>query len=365
MNGSAVLRGVLIVAIVPLIVLAATGSAAEDIAGNAEAGYSFAPSDIREVLAAPYPGSNVVDLGAKGLEPGDVIDPYLEDWVADDTQVHIPEGTYRLTSIQIFRGIGNASIVGAGEVVLDRGDLHDAVISLRPNGDFLIKNVTLKGRGSERPSGSGINLATSNPDAAIVLQNVKMNDGAVQGDAGGIFIFPEHAGKAYLIDLEIAGFPDNGMYGSAPGIPDRGQQGEVHVYGGVYKNNNISNIRIGSHHSSIRNAVSIHDELAPPYATGARNQRGIWIQQPGQDLRIEDCDFIQTVGWHAMITDGSGKITNIRIHTESDRPAIRTDANWSGDGIHITGSGAKDITGGNFTNVLTGEDAEPPSIPGF
>ena len=75
-------------------------------------------------------------------------------------------------------------------------------------------------------------------------------------------------------------------------------------------------------------------------------------------MKIENCDLIQTVGWRPIITDGSGGINNTRIYTESEGAAITADDHWTGDEIHIRGPGNREITGGEFTNVFTGEDAE-------
>ena len=325
------------------------------------------PPDIREVLLMlPY-GDNIIDLGEKGLQPGDVIDAYLKEYVRDDNQVRIPEGTYHLTQELSFNA-ANASIVGMGEVVLDRGDGHASRILINTAGDFAVWNITLKGKGGPL-HGGGINPSAIHPDATIVIRNYKNNDGAEIGTSSGMFVGRGHAGTLFLINVEIAGFPDNGLYGSAPAT-SLGGGGVIHLIGGLYRNNNVTNVRVGSDNSTIRYVVSIQDDIAPyDSRTESVVQRGFWPQQAGQNLLIENCDFINKRNAAGILLAAfggttSGTIRNVRILNDSIREAIRipVGAEWQAYDVHITGSGNLNIAPGEMLDkrVFRGEDADPP-----
>lgn len=127
-----------------------------------------------------------------------------------------------------------------------------------------------------------------------------------------------HSGTAYFIDCHIESFPNNGLYGSGPG-QGNGPGGAVHVIRGLFRNNNVSNVRVGSDTSSVIGTVSIQDGHAP--INRGDNQRGVWVRETGQNMRIEAVDIIQAVGGDGALRidardgGGSGTIRDVRIKT--------------------------------------------------
>lgn len=74
-----------------------------------------------------------------------------------------------------------------------------------------------------------------------------------------------------IIDCHAYDFANNGIYASNCGKKSGGG-GKVHVRGGLYKNNNISGIRIGSPGSSIKNVVVTYVKFRAGSGEPARNK---------------------------------------------------------------------------------------------
>ena len=146
--------------------------------------------------------------------------------------------------------------------------------------------------------------------------------------------------------------------------PDRGGGGEVHVLRGLFRNNNIAGVRLGTKGSSVRGTVIVQDELSPPGLGGGRNQRGLWLRNyvPDADFVVEDVHITQTVGYAPFITGSTGTASRVRIHTDTkDHEAIAVnDTTFAGDDIDVTGSGNLFVPESSFTDVCTGDDCEVP-----
>ncbi|WP_259517196.1 hypothetical protein [Halanaeroarchaeum sp. HSR-CO] len=99
----------------------------------------------------------------------------------------------------------------------------------------------------------------------------------------GVYVGDSHAGELVFKDCELEGFSDNGLYASSPGLRS-GKNGIVRVEGGKYRNNNISNIRLGSTGSTARNVDVVATD--PPDAESV-NVRGIRFRHR-QDQLVEN-----------------------------------------------------------------------------
>jgi hypothetical protein len=137
-----------------------------------------------------------------------------------------------------------------------------------------------------------------------------MRDGAKEGfSATGILVGADHAGKLHIDDCQMWHFPSKGVYGSSPGS-QIGAGGTVHVNGGLYKNNNDCDVRIGSPGSTVRNIISIKDasttgdtvtwkDPIPRRYSGDRRDiiqtRSIRLKN-GRDVLVEGCEFRHEVG---------------------------------------------------------------------
>lgn len=307
-------------------------------------------------------GATTVNLGDEGLSEGDVIDPYLEEHFVDGNEVHVPEGTYQWEG-DGFGETANASLIGDGAgAVLDTGDgfyLSENIVAT--SGTVHIKNLTHKGEvdGSDYWSRIGV---WAESGATLVFENFNRPDGAAPDtDHGGFYVPDNHEGELLFKCCHVEGFSNNGLYGSSA-------NGVVGVEGGLWRNNNVASIRLGSDGSYVRGSTIVHDEPIPTDSGGGNNGRGIWIRESGSNIQIDDCDitFRDVDGatgpilMHGDASSSTGSITNVRIRNEGDDDAISTDGDWDGDTISLTGDGNLDYPS-DFTNVCEGSDCESPT----
>ncbi|MGM0591273.1 MAG: hypothetical protein ACQETI_06535 [Halobacteriota archaeon] len=131
------------------------------------------------------------------------------------------------------------------------------------------------------PSGTGVVERFTAREGGAWVSNTP-NDGNLWRGPTGIMVSHYHRGTVELVDCELGGFPDNGVYaGNA--------KGTVVVDGGVYRNSHASNLRIGGHHSRIEGATVIVDENPGLFTNqrGIRLDRGSWLQVLDTTIRLE------------------------------------------------------------------------------
>jgi len=336
----------------------------------AAAGAVAAGSAVSDTTEA---ASNVVDLGEEGLQDGDTIDPYLDTHFVSGNEVRIPEGSYEWNGDDLGR-VSDASLIGDGQVELHRPQEEVKTRVWADGGTVLLKNIAIKGKVT---GDSQIRPTVEDADAEMIFENVRLPDGAVDpSEAVGVYVPALHAGTLRFRNCHIEGFSDNGLYGSAPGgHPDYDEgNGPVIVEGGLYKNNNISNVRLGSDDSVARNVTIVNDAKSPENSNGGHAQRGIRIRQAGENIRIENCDIIQTYTGTSIpmrINDGasggSGVVKNTRIRNETSAPAIGTasgyEGDWRGENVHITGGGSMEYRI-PIDPVCVGDKCERPGEAG-
>jgi len=224
----------------------------------------------------PNPGTTV-NLGNEGLSEGEAIDSYLENYWNSGTHVQIPGGTYSLSSGSSLNisASSDAWLEGVDEgngaqVTLTGGSQN---CSITANGcNVRVENITMSGsvdsdriRPSATTSGSTLTfIRFERPDGVS-------SDG---DDAEGMFVPNTHAGELWLVDCWIEGFADNGLYASVPGNSD-GAGGSTHVRGGLYRNNNVANIRLGGPGDSCKGRFPSTTGVRPSTATAATFSGGL------------------------------------------------------------------------------------------
>jgi len=306
-----------------------------------------------------------VNLGAKGLSEGDIIDPYLNEHFTSGTDVIVPPGTYKWNGGG-FPGtdISDAALRGDGGMVkLDAGDgWTHTPDCYAAGGTVLVENIQILGKvggSSSDPSDRGrFSFGASSADAKCIVRNFVMADGSVADTWGqGIYIGSDHVGEVVFDGLDIRGMNNNGVYtgGSA--------EGPVHWRNCYFKNNNIANIRMATDGSSVKNCVVVIDD-----ATNAptNNMRGIWVREAGDDMTVVDSDVHYShsgSGAGAPIAvepsggGGSGTFGKVRIYNETDKRALAHESGeWYGNVAHVTGSG-DESTPDYFSTVYTGSEA--------
>jgi hypothetical protein len=286
----------------------------------------------------------VVDLTERGADPDgeEPIDPLFREFVADDTLLLLGDGRYRVGDVLRASGLGNFGLAAApdarptlvpprmrpdsdddavymrltGSDVLLHGfdvDVHGErrggeVVLLASSGGFRISDVHTYGR--QPGTVDGYRVGCRDPDGTGRVERVRMRDGAREGySATGVLVAADHAGELHVVDCEFWHFPSKGVYGSAP-ASDAGAGGTVHVEGGLFKNNNDCDVRIGSPGSTVRNIVSVKedtrqgetvtwkDPIPRRYWDGRRDivqTRSIRLKN-GSDVLVEGCEFRHEVG---------------------------------------------------------------------
>jgi len=321
---------------------------------------------------------NVVHLGEEGMEEGDDAGAWLADYIDDGMEIIVPAGTYEYSTRAFTRGHGSgyADLVVRGEgefgdVVFDHGDDYTFSEVIAANGgDVLVDNITWRGVAD----GNGNITVRAHDGDEVTLRRVARPDGS--NDHGeGVFVRPEHAGVVTLEDCWMEAFTDNGVYGSAPGVT-HGNNGEVNVIGGLYRNNNIANIRVGGSNSTVDGAtVVLTDQQREQWGSSVSvNMRGIWVREgtdgKGHDITIKNCDVYSELPYAPIEINprdggGSGVIEDTRVYNEGDSPAVgHLGGDWESDNLHITGDGdtSNDLGDGTGCHGLNCQKATPVAV---
>ncbi|MFC7195146.1 hypothetical protein ACFQL4_11525 [Halosimplex aquaticum] len=274
----------------------------------------------------------------------------------------LPDGRVRAPELRVrdVRNVGLASLPRDDAVIrpaVPRDDFREAFIDFRDVSDVLLEGITFDY--TEPGYGGSLRLVThgnfiardlrtkgklpdtdksrkhvayrfdvQDEEGIGLVERIVARDGGHDGGNGvGIFVGKDHAGTVTFRDCEVANFPNNGLYASAPGADYdgyRGANGAVHVRGGRYENNNIANIRIGSTGSTVRHATVVVDKVPPTISESDLNVRGIRLRARNGQV-VEDCDIrigedagegFGAISYHP--DHGSSTIKNTRIQVDRD-----------------------------------------------
>ncbi|MBX0294047.1 hypothetical protein [Haloarcula nitratireducens] len=309
-----------------------------------------------------------VDLGEQGLSNGDNIDSYLEEHFTDGNEVLIPAGEYEYTGAGLGGDKGNCALVGSPDgVTFNRPD--DPETTVRPgiratSGTVRVENITVKGKRGQEQSRWRVGAAEG---ATMEVVNVNMPDGTVDGsDSTGLYAGTDHAGTLRIRSCYLEGFGNVALYVSDPYA---GSNGKVVVEDCVLRNTNAAGVRFAPGDSVIRGCYFEATETAPAEEGGGVAQRGVKFDDAGQDVVVEDCDFVwgdpggPCFDFHERGEGGSGVVRNCRIRNDSDSAPIDTEwdvqGNWSGENISLTGSGDTELPEG--FEAVTGSEATAPN----
>jgi len=259
----------------------------------------------------------VADAGcdADGEEPCDAA---LRDAADDDTLLRFPAGTYRFERTNRLSGLTNLGVVGDGDVTFEAPAGHNGKWIVIDRGrDLLFRNVTLdvtadncaptlqlgvsdgldvrdvrvvgrgtrdgsapEGDGGNVPVGSAFLPVVRSPDGSGVVERFVAEAGGRIGTYNhgdgrvGIYIGSSHRGSVRLVDCHLEEFPNNGIYASRT-------RGVVEVEGGTFRNNDISQVRLGSEGSVVEGAtveVDVEAVGGPNAPDDYLNPRGIRIE---------------------------------------------------------------------------------------
>ncbi len=292
----------------------------------------------------------VDDLGMDptGEEP---IDDILGNHLESNTKLEFPQGTFRVTEYTFDYGnglhdFGMVGVESGATIVLDTSDdvtssSGAAWLSLGGGGSSNIQYEGLRHEAGNAPEAPrmqinvddgllvrdvlhrGVHDGSKGPfifgiftkDGSGLIDGLHAPDGAPDGSgAVGLFVHQYTKGNLECRDCWIEGFPNNGLYES------KKSTGTVTVNGGLYKNNNIANVRLAGSGGTVRDCCVVVNKphSDPDFPT---NMRGIWLF--ADDATVENCDVVQVADAASdggIVVAGSGtteiRDTKIRIRTD-------------------------------------------------
>jgi hypothetical protein len=308
----------------------------------------------------------VADAGCDptGNEP---CDRQIRNAADDYTLLKFPPGEYKITEKNVVLNTTNLGFLGEGDVrftvperynkkmlVVDDGTgllFENIDVDLRAAGatpgllfgvddDLEVHDVEYIGQGihpdsDPRGGGNGNPDVTyalypiiRSPDGTGTVSNVvAKNDGLMgaynHGDGRvGVWIGISHKGAVTLKNCQFEGFPNNGLYCSRTG-------GAVQVEGGVFRNNDITQVRLSSQDSYVKNAVIVadFDNSDSPNPGDTLNSRGVRFEAGRFGYRgafAENCDVTiastpNSSGGIVVGSDGADHaVRNTRIQVDVD-----------------------------------------------
>ncbi len=171
-------------------------------------------------------------------------------------------------------------------------------IHLFLQGDSVLQNFSYVGSCSNQLGVA--RMEVSDPNGTALVDNFEATNNDDNQTLTGVYVSDGHAGELTFRDCALDEFSDNGIYASAPGGPN-GNDGIVHVIGGTFRNNNISNIRLGSTGATADGVTVIVDGQTPGW--GQLNSRGIRLRNK-ENQEIRNCD----ISFGAEAADSFGAI---------------------------------------------------------
>jgi hypothetical protein len=286
----------------------------------------------------------VVDLGAEGLQDGDDIDHYLQQYFTSGTEVRIPAGSYTYSGAGLGGAKSNCALIGAPAGVEFQRPVPEQPV--RPDifaesGAVRIENVTIRGQRGKEQSRWRVGAAA---DARMEIVNVNMPDGTVDGsDSTGLYAGTDHGGTLLVESCYFEGFGSAACYLSDP---FEGADGRVVVENCVFRNTNGAGVRLAPTDSVCRGCYFEATEAAPASASGEVVQRAIRVDDAGTGVVVEDCDFEWGAPGGPIIdfdergAGGTGVVRNVRIRNGGDSAPVNAGWDvvgaWTGENINYT-----------------------------
>ena len=309
-------------------------------------------------LASDY--DTVVDVVEEGADPTgeELVDDVVEEHVDDDTLIRFPEGRYVANNLD-FTGATNVAVVGddatlvpgpdydvsvwiggaslrgfrfEGFVLDNTADEHHPTVGFSAHDDLVVRDVRKKGSHEGENTAFGVSIWDEDGDGYV--ENLRMPDGSEPQTAVGVYV--DTKGTVTFRDCHVEGFGNNGLYASH-------SDGPVHVEGGVYKNNDIAQIRLGSPGSSVTNATIAVDEPYPEHD----NSRGVRVADGPGPVEVSDCEIVMEQG------QGGGGVVNAY---SGGRLRLRNSRIYVGEEYAVVGSGGDSTSFAVFADEPTGID---------
>ena len=350
---------------------------------------------------------NVVDDLGVDNSGNDPVQWQINNADQEGTLFVFPEGEYFLTDRLLLMYNDTVGVVGQGDarfvvpenynkeaVVADRGQdllFENVDLDLRADGATpgykfgvhrrgVVRDVELIGQGTHPdsdPRGEGggdpdvtpaLHLMARESSADLTVENFVAQNRGIMGAYNrgkgrtGVWIGRSNTGTVTMRNCHVSGFPNNGLYTSRT-------HGVVQVEGGVFRNNDISQVRLGSEGSYVEGAFMEVDpaKSKSPNPEDMLNGRGVRIESgpiKTGGVTVRDCDIVIADG---DVSEGGVIVAPSGGEFEVVDTRIRVDSGW------VSGVRAKRPTSGGYAppwprharlkNVsVTGGDSSAPAV---
>ncbi|KAB1185159.1 MULTISPECIES: hypothetical protein [Haloferax] len=249
----------------------------------------------------------------------------IESRLTDGTLIKFPKGTYKIANdiypggpsnvglyseegavfkipsnqhVTVFLNKGGRNVLFEG-IDIDQtadGAFGNMKILCRDNAQ--IRNVEVIGRApnADERLDQHILADVYDSDGTSIIQNFKAAYGgylgAYRNSAGGIQATPGHHGTLKIIDCHLEEMANNGIYATR-------NDGNIQVEGGIYRNNDVAQVRLMGPNSYVRDALIEIDMSKSNNPGTPRKMRGIWIETKQSKFSgtkngayIENCTII-------------------------------------------------------------------------
>ncbi len=312
------------------------------------------PEEPPEVDEVPFIDEfeTVIDVTEEGADPEgrEPINHLFQEFADDRTLFMFEPGTYRFDPIElqsrtrvglVTDGDEPATFIPNDEgcrgghpyfnfnyvdgLVIDSIDLDFGQVDsggplfMFLEGESVIRNLSYLGSCSNQQG--VVRVEVPDPNGTALIDNFVTHNTDENHTLTAVYVSDGHAGELTFQNCSIDNFSDNGIYASAPGGPN-GNDGVVNVIGGTFRNNNISNIRLGSTGARAEDVTVIVDDQTPGW--GQLNSRGIRLRNQEQqeihncDIRFgpEAADSFGAIVFHQA--NGGARVTDTSIQIDRD-----------------------------------------------
>lgn len=314
---------------------------------------------------------DIVEAGADNT--GEVpIDDVFHEHAENDTRIEFPSGTYKANSLIVYK-LSNFAMVGTGDATLVPGEDYDEdrwiagaetrdltidsftidctgegvapEIALSSYEDFTFRNIEKRGY----HEGTGIAFTFDMLEGGDgLVENVVAPDG---GKCVGMYAHGD--GSMVFRNCHLEGYTNNGLYASR--LSDTAL-----VEGGLYKDNNISQVRLGEADSVVRNAtIQVTREVEGPDSDTV-NMRGIRVADGPGPVTVQNCDIsmLGSQGTGGIVTAFSGgtmEVYDTRIYIDDTYTTPSSDGDLTSWGVFVDEASGVDPGTRTFRNVsITG-----------
>ena len=213
---------------------------------------------------------------------------------------------------EVIKAQGQTITIDAGETwenkLIDMTTGQDIVVTAHSS-NWTIRNIGFKGQNT-----SGTGTATfgisDTAGGTCTVENVYLGDGASTGNGNpnghgqtAFWAAPDHSGHIDFKNVNIQGFADNAIYGSAPG---NNGGGTIHIDSSFAANCYVSHFRLATEGSKVTNS-SVYVDSSEGYVG-----RGIWAWAPGT-IEVENCQLEMNGQNNAIVAGANGNPTEVVV----------------------------------------------------